>query len=364
MVQLARILFCCFWVLFAAEWFVRLLAPMPMLPRYVQAAPFGIRMNMPNRQYFHRTPDYTIQIRTNGKGIRADYEIPYEKQIGIKRILLLGDSFGMGYEVNLEDTFLIQMCQHLEEAGYRVEPVNLSVSGHGNAEELIMLREEGLKFHPDLIILAWHETDIIDNIRSNLFELKNNQLERRNHEYLPGVKMREILFRIPAYEWIATHSQLYALLREKAAELIKNMLVSIKQGLKQRAVHTDKSPAARTDNGSKSIPILSSPEKLTLALLREIQQVANASGAEFVVLDIPKRINRAKFVSAFPPAAFGQLPFPVVSPLKTFAQHRGKLIYWERSHFHFTPLGTQLVGRELADYILQNKLLNSPQVDN
>lgn len=215
MVWIVRVLFCCLWTLFLAEWFVRLLAPMPMLPRYIQAAPYGIRMNMPDMKYNHVTPDYKIQIRTNSKGIRADDEIPYKKKVGTKRIVLLGDSFGMGYGVDLEDTFLLQMCKHLESVGYHVEGVNLAVSGHGNAEELIMLREEGVKFQPDLVLLAWHQTDYTDNVRSNLFVLQDDELVVRSKEYLPGVKMRETLFRIPVYAWIASHSQLYALLRER-----------------------------------------------------------------------------------------------------------------------------------------------------
>ena len=117
-VRLAIIVFSILWTIFAAEWYLRLFAPLAMLPRYVQAAPYGIRMNVPSLEYYHRTPDYEVRIRTNSRGVRAETEIPYQKKLGTKRVLLLGDSFGMGYGVNLENTFFHHMCNHLESAGY------------------------------------------------------------------------------------------------------------------------------------------------------------------------------------------------------------------------------------------------------
>ena len=82
-------------------------------------------------------------METNSKGVRSDREIPYEKPAGVKRIVVLGDSYGMGYEVTLEDSFLGVMERRLQESGIEAEVVNLSVSGHGTAEELITLKEEG-----------------------------------------------------------------------------------------------------------------------------------------------------------------------------------------------------------------------------
>ena len=71
------------WSLFVAEMFLRIFAPVPMLPRYIRASDYGIRDNVPNATYEHNTPDYTITIRTNSKGIRADREIPYTKPKGV-----------------------------------------------------------------------------------------------------------------------------------------------------------------------------------------------------------------------------------------------------------------------------------------
>lgn len=152
------------------------------------------------------------------------------------------------------------------------------------------------------------------------------------------------------------------IITRKGAETIKGMLVSLREGKKQSIKDNDDQSERPIETGSSSY--LSPSQQLTLALIREIQQTASSCGAEFVVLDIPRRPSRTQFVSVFPPVVEGQPALPVVSPIKAFEQHPGELLYWERSHWHFTPLGTQLVGKELADYILRHQLLGRPEDDN
>src|SRR5581483_4628017 len=94
-----KVLFGVFWTIAAAELFLRYLHPVPVIPRYVTAGEFGIRVNEPNKTYWHTSADFRIQIHTNSRGIRADREFSYDKPQGTKRIVVLGDSYAMGYEV-------------------------------------------------------------------------------------------------------------------------------------------------------------------------------------------------------------------------------------------------------------------------
>ena len=57
------------WTVFAAEFFLRIFVPEPRLPRYVEAAEYGIRRNMGDQEYWHRTADYQVHFRTNSKGL-------------------------------------------------------------------------------------------------------------------------------------------------------------------------------------------------------------------------------------------------------------------------------------------------------
>ena len=341
------------WALVAAELYLRIFAPVPLLPRYIMAADFGIRCNMPSESYTHRTPDYKVKIRTNSKGVRADAEIPYEKPPGVNRIVVLGDSFGMGYGVNLEDTFSAQMVDVLAEGGIAAECVNLSVSGYGNAEHLIMLQEEGVKYQPDIVLIAWHRTDLNDNVRSGLFKLKDGQLVRANSTYLPAVKIRTLLFSFRAYRVLVGNSHLYCWVREGAAKTCKKILVSLRGGgAESKAPARTESPAAQPESKPDK------KERLTIALLDRLRQESKQIGAELLILDIPRRMSRTRFISNFPASALAAEPkLHVVSPIGGFEQQDGELLYWERSHGHFTPLGCRIAGKALADYVTEHRLL-------
>jgi hypothetical protein len=346
-----KALFACPYAIVFAEVFLRALWPVPVVPRYVTAGTFGIRVNEPDRQYWHTSADFKIQIRTNSRGIRADEEIPYEKAPGLQRIVVLGDSFAMGYEVNLEDTFLTRMEKQLRAAGLNVQVVNLAVSGHGNAEELLMLQHEGLKYQPDLVLLCWHRSDLTDNVRSGLFELKDGQLKPKNPAYLPGVQIQHKLYRIPGYDWVQAHSNLYAFLREWISwNVAKPILLALQSKSAAAAGAADPDAAAAPDDAY--------PGRLTIALLNEIQRVSSEAGAKFLVMDIPDQSDNVEFRSILPAdGQGGHYGLPVVSLLEPLRARAGQPLYWLRSQGHFTPLGCRIAGDCLAQHILDHHLL-------
>ena len=350
--RLLKVTFATVYTIVAAEIFLRVLNPVAIVPRYVTATPYGVRGNEPNRVYRQVSSEYDIEIRTNSRGIRANEEIPYEKPAGTKRIVILGDSFAMGYESDLPNTFLARMQQELAAAGQPVQLVNLAVSGHGNAEELITLQEEGLKYSPDLVLLCWHASDYSDNIRSGLYALKNGQLVRRNATYLPGVRAQQVLYSLRPFEWFATHSQAYSFVREFAAmRIAKPALLIVRKALSPSTARGE----AEDETGTKVAPY---HRELTVALVKRIEQLSREHGARFLILDIPARRSRTEFASVFPQdEKSGRYDLPVISPISIFTANAGPKIYWEKSQGHFTPLGNQLVGHVLAQAIIKDNLL-------
>jgi hypothetical protein len=320
---------------------MRVMKPQPMLPRYVTAGDFGIRVNMPNKDYVHTTPDYTVHLHTNSKGIRAPKDIPYTKKEGVTRIVLLGDSFGMGYGVNLEDSFSEVMRTKLETSwGSPVEVINLSVSGFGTAEQLLMFQNEGAKYQPDIVISTWHTTDDKENLRSGLFDYINNELVLKNRTFLPGVKQREMLMKIPGFNWVMDNSQLYNFLRSRAASITKKLLLVLR------------APASETAQATTSHTEYS---RLTFALIKALEKESKKVGAQLVILDIPKRRTRTEFSSELPEIYHQN--FNTVSPIKELRDSSGQLLYWENSHGHWTPKGCEIVGSKLAKALteLHNK---------
>lgn len=335
------------------EFFIRLFCPVAIMPRYVCATEFGIRGNEPGRKYWQKTPETKAFFSINSRGIRSDNEIPYEKAPGVRRIVVLGDSFGMGYEVSLSDSFTSQMSSFLKTQGVNVEVVNLSVSGHGNAEQYIMLINEGFKYNPDMVLLQWHSTDIQDNIRSGLFALEQGSLVPKNKTYLPGVEISKTLFEIPGYRFMAENSQLYSYFREKIAMEIKDIMVTWRSRTKSTKV-----PSAEQIAAAKEYR-----EKLTVALIDKIRQDCRQRNISFLLLDIPRIRGKTEFWSVFPMRYAESLGLNYYCPVDDFKKAAGHKIYWEKGHGHLTPLGCEIVAKGLTDYILQHHLLNASQAE-
>jgi len=345
--------------LIACELFLRFVSPVPLLPHGWRVTYYGLRGNEINRSYWHHTLEYRITMRTNSKGVRADSEIPYEKPEGVKRIVLLGDSFAMGFGVNLEDTFSSQMQKFLKNQGINTEIINLGIPTYGNAEALIALKEEGLKYQPDLVVLAWHPSDYSENIQSNLFGLEEGRLICKNKTYLPKARLRQFLFQFKGYRWLVEHSQFYAFFRHVVYLHIRKPLADEKQRM-----------ALLLTNKSGNTMAVATPETqaeshyeyrcmLTIELLKEMKRMCDVNNIGFLVLDIPIRLSRSEFESRFPDdEQTAMCHFEMFNPIERFKKYRGEIIYWEKSEGHFTPLGCRIVGEGLAEVALLKNLLN------
>jgi len=92
---------------------------------------------------------------SNSLGFR-DREHAVAKPAGVYRIVVLGDSVAAGLHVERnQDIFPPILEQRLGQAGLRAEVINLAVSGYNTQQEVEMLREKGLQYHPDLVVVAY-----------------------------------------------------------------------------------------------------------------------------------------------------------------------------------------------------------------
>ncbi|MFQ5458022.1 MAG: SGNH/GDSL hydrolase family protein, partial [Myxococcota bacterium] len=99
-------------------------------------------------------------IMINSQGLRAD-EVPLAKPEGVFRILVLGDSVTFGENVTAAQSFSKQTEAILNQArpGKRVEVLNAGVRGYNTYQELILLKEVGLAYHPDLVVVCYVVND-------------------------------------------------------------------------------------------------------------------------------------------------------------------------------------------------------------
>jgi lysophospholipase L1-like esterase len=113
-----------------------------------------------NRPGAHFDSLYGVKVDINSKGMR-DFEYAYEKPPGTFRILVLGDSVTFGWGVPMEDTYpkMLEKELNARGGGVHYQVLNAGTGNYGTREEAVFLREEGLKYSPDMIILAFFVND-------------------------------------------------------------------------------------------------------------------------------------------------------------------------------------------------------------
>jgi len=97
---------------------------------------------------------YNAEFTTNSRGLR-DREYAEQAPPGVRRIVVLGDSFAWGHGVRNDEIFTEVLERELDG----VEVINLGVTGFDLQSEFIWLRREGMRYAPDLVVLAVCQND-------------------------------------------------------------------------------------------------------------------------------------------------------------------------------------------------------------
>jgi hypothetical protein len=340
--QVAIVLALGLYALLLAELCVRVLDPQPLMPRYVTGTSWGVRGNIPGAHYRHKTPEVDVEYRINSQGLRADQEYPEQPVAGLCRIGMIGDSYFVGYEVDIQDSVAHQLELALQARGIATEVLNFSVSGFGTAEMLRTYEGRMRKFSPDLVLMQWHATDLDDNVRSGLYVLDGNGLRRGAAEYLPSVELQDRLMRWKLYRLISDHSQLYSYARERASAVVKTLLVS------RRAAPSE--PEAPVTE----IPGTGASGLLSARLLRESMHVVEGDGAGFLVVDIPEPLNQGELVSVWTRLPVGEVgEVPVLHATDTLSPmlSKGIKLYFRKGHWHLTPVASKALAASIADRV-------------
>jgi lysophospholipase L1-like esterase len=108
----------------------------------------------PNRQGFLMG----VQFDTNSKGLR-DREFSYEKPPGRLRIMMLGDSFTVGWGAKFDETFPKRIERMYTDRGIQAEAINTGVGNYNTIQEVEYYLTEGYKYNPDIVVLNFTFND-------------------------------------------------------------------------------------------------------------------------------------------------------------------------------------------------------------
>ena len=168
--------------------------------------------------------EFDVVEQTNLVGFRAIREYG-GKPKGIKRILVIGDSFAFGPGVQFENIFSQQLERLFQdgETNFSFEVINAAVPGYDTWQEWQWLERIGPAIDPDLILLGlFIGNDISQNalrIQSNL-EVIN---EKEKGYYSPD--SHRMRFPFPFKQFLAEHSAAFKFFRERYHQLLRMIKV-------------------------------------------------------------------------------------------------------------------------------------------
>ncbi|TAK22316.1 MAG: hypothetical protein EPO26_11485 [Chloroflexota bacterium] len=122
---------------------------------------------VPGAVGWRRAYEYSVYQRINANGL-ADDETPYTKPPGEHRVLVLGDSFAEGYTVAASETFARITGQELRSRSASVRVINGGTGGYATDQATLFYEMEGRHYAPDIVVLAFYDNDVLDNIADSL----------------------------------------------------------------------------------------------------------------------------------------------------------------------------------------------------
>jgi hypothetical protein len=331
---------------------------MYLYPRYHTDYRYGtyvIRGTRPSSEFWHTSVDGSWKFVTNSRGFRNTKDFDYERTPGIPRVLTLGDSHTQGYEVRQEFTYSAVLERTLAKHAGDAEVINTGVSGFSTAEELVLLENEGLKYHPDAVVVGFFANDFEDNLKAGLFELDaENRLVEQRFEHIPGVRVQNVIYSLPPVRWLGENSYFYSLLFNGVWDFFKNRLTA---SALAEAATTAGDPSAATSRSEYAIPTASSytANQIALAatLLERMHEICTQRGIRFIVVDIPVLGEQPfTYLSSVPPELAQRLAaaeIELVSSHDLLREFEGKAgLHVEHGHRHISEFTHTMIGVEIG----------------
>ena len=113
-----------------------------------------------------KTPEMDVEIRITEQGLRSHRLLSPTPDPGVRRIVVIGDSFSFGHGVEVEEAWPARLEGLLgKKLSVPVEVANLSVTGYGTDQQLLRFEDRGIDLKPDAVILGLFVGNIFRNAR-------------------------------------------------------------------------------------------------------------------------------------------------------------------------------------------------------
>jgi lysophospholipase L1-like esterase len=187
----------------ALEAGARLVTP-PAVPRVAMYRPAG-DVGYELAPGYRGTGVCNEPVRINAHGMRGGEIGP--KPPGVKRVLVLGDSFVFGVGLTEEESFPSALARALRGAtDADIEVLNAGVPGYNLFQEVRVLERRAAAFAPDAIVLGFVENDLYNVDDSDLVAAPDGTLAQRPGSFQPSAVVNPFAALAGPWAWLQLHS--------------------------------------------------------------------------------------------------------------------------------------------------------------
>jgi lysophospholipase L1-like esterase len=320
----------------------------------------GHRMRPGLRGEVGNWAEFTTRVRIDSLGIRGPEFGP--RKPGVRRVLVLGDSFTFGTGVEEEEAFPARIAARLARDGTPTEGINAGIGGYGVPDEVAWFERYGAGLHPDLIVLGiFTGNDLQDAApdRPRTFVVDGDILDEAE------------LHRSRPLHWLFQHSQLFALLKFSIPQSIDRPL--------RRALHMPEPGAIRGLREEMALydprnrPAAERGGARSEAAIRRLLDLTRADHPVIAAVLLPSKLQAderqwsrtLRQLKLAPSAADRTLPnevfaaalvrcgVPFLDLTPAFSEEirRGKVLFFPEDQ-HFTVAGHEVVADRTVAFLL------------
>lgn len=345
-----------------------------------------------NRGFVEGNTEFEIEIQLNKLGFRGPDPAKTPPE-GARRVLLFGDSYTAGWEVEDDAMWSAHLARWLNTTGTAYEVINLGFPGFGTDRAYLLYEAYGRQLNPDLVLLVMYlENDIADNALG-LWRGPHKLTGTRpcftldpagalvEHGWDYADKTRPYLYQdFPqnVVGWLNAHVVTYRLLRDGWDQVAGDA----DTGHKRTHAHID--PLNPTRIPRELNVLFSEPDaewqqawQITESLVGAFRDSVQANGADFGVVIVPPHMivqrDHWQFEDLFAEsgrawdlyypqtrmsAMLDALNIPALNPTQTFVDFRaatGLDPMYIRDR-HFNPTGTCVFAASIANWLVAQDL--------
>lgn len=330
--------------------------------------------------HYTQPGSFNVRVQCNSRGLR-DREHNPAKPEGVRRIVVLGDSFMWGYGVTNEEMF----SSVLEAALPGTETINLGVNGYSTVQELVRLETEGVRYTPDWAVVMFCWNDLEDNFDDKKGGRPVARLAADGTLHIDNRPVRR-QWKSPVTQWFRRNSRLfsfteYCLALIKARRKAKRLVDSVNAaaGVAPPRPGTGEERAWSMEFSMLDIYARPRPEmdrawQAVSRILARIRKVMADHGGRVVVAFAPsmETMTRERFTREVEDLASGQssleihidrpsrrlgdicrdLGIPYVDLNPVFRGQKDPLSLYLKANYHWNAAGHRLAGETTARKIL------------